>query len=203
MGASVFQRVYVAVAVAHDDERRLTDKIALEVAGLRDFRLQADELPCWAVEDACLFGGIDGGIGIDPVRNAGQPFGGPGQGRRGTGWLRVVHGSEPRLGMDKGTFPHRLAGEIRATQYHRQAHLLLAVPLGNPGVSPVEPVPRYIWTAADLAADRGWQIPLPPPVLAEVEALLPALRGKKLEELTAADCPLPSFAGIAARVVKE
>ena len=67
----------------------------------------------------------------------------------------------------------------------------------------MEPVPRYIWTAADLAADRGWQIPLPPPVLAEVEALLPALRGRKLEELTVADCPLPSFAGIAARVREE
>lgn len=61
----------------------------------------------------------------------------------------------------------------------------------------------YNWTAAELDADRSWQIALPPPVLAELEALLPALRGRKLEDLTAEDCPLPAFAPLAAQVREE
>lgn len=67
----------------------------------------------------------------------------------------------------------------------------------------MQPSPRYIWNAADLDADRGWQIDLPPAVLQELEALLPALRGRRLEDLTAGDCPLPAFAGIAAQVREE
>ncbi len=63
--------------------------------------------------------------------------------------------------------------------------------------------PPYIWTAADLEADRSWQINLPEAVLDEVETLLPTLRGRALEDLTAKDCPLPSFAQLAAQVREE
>ena len=48
----------------------------------------------------------------------------------------------------------------------------------------------YIWTAAKLDADRSWQINLPPGVLDELEALLPQLQGRALEDLTATDCPV-------------
>lgn len=63
--------------------------------------------------------------------------------------------------------------------------------------------PPYIWTAAELDADRRWQIDLPPGVLAELEALLPKLRGRALEDLTIADCPLPSFAALARKIREE
>lgn len=63
--------------------------------------------------------------------------------------------------------------------------------------------PPYIWTAADLEADRSWQIDLPEAVLDEVESLLPTLRGRALEDLTAKDCPLPAFAPLAAQVREE
>ena len=63
--------------------------------------------------------------------------------------------------------------------------------------------PRYIWTAAELDQNRDWQIDLPDAILAELQSLLPSLRGRSLEDLTAADCPLPSFASIAEQVRSE
>lgn len=61
----------------------------------------------------------------------------------------------------------------------------------------------YNWTAVELDADRSWQIDLPPGVLAELEALLPQLQGRALEDLTAADCPLPAFSALAAQIREE
>jgi hypothetical protein len=58
----------------------------------------------------------------------------------------------------------------------------------------------YAWTAAELDADRSWQIDLPDAVLAELEALLPSLRQRALEELKPEDCPLPSFQAMAAEL---
>ena len=58
----------------------------------------------------------------------------------------------------------------------------------------------YAWTAADLEADTGWIYDLPPAVLAELEATLPALRAKPLEDLTPVDCVLPAFAPMAAQI---
>lgn len=61
----------------------------------------------------------------------------------------------------------------------------------------------YVWTAADLEADRSWQIDLPSSVLSEVNALFPSLQGRALEGLTIDDCPLPSFEALAAQIREE
>jgi hypothetical protein len=61
----------------------------------------------------------------------------------------------------------------------------------------------YAWTAAELAADPSWIVELPDAVLSEIEAAFPILRDQPLEALTASDCPLASFAPLAAEVREQ
>src|SRR6185437_8142121 len=52
MGAAVLDDAHRAVAVARDDDRGRPDEGALEVAGVRDLRLERDEVPGGSMEDA-------------------------------------------------------------------------------------------------------------------------------------------------------
>ncbi len=54
-------------------------------------------------------------------------------------------------------------------------------------------MPAYAWTAAELAADRGWMFDLSDSVIAALEARLPALRDTPLDALTANDCTFPEL----------
>ncbi|MNE92997.1 hypothetical protein D3C80_1907860 [compost metagenome] len=55
MGAHVFDDVDLAVLVAHQDHGALAKRGALEIAGIRDLRLEPDVVPVTAVEAAFEF----------------------------------------------------------------------------------------------------------------------------------------------------
>src|ERR1700712_3642245 len=64
VGADVLDDIDAALGVAHHDDRALADDSALEVAGIRDFRFQADVAPVLAVEEAFEFLAVLVGFGI-------------------------------------------------------------------------------------------------------------------------------------------
>jgi hypothetical protein len=74
VGAAVLEGVDDAVLVAGDDHRHVAEIGEPERIGRRQLRLQAQEGPGVAAEDALLFLGIEVAVGIEPVGNAGEAF---------------------------------------------------------------------------------------------------------------------------------
>src|SRR5512132_318595 len=70
MRADVLDDVDRAVRVAHHDHRPLADRRALEIAGIRDLRLEPDIAPVAAVEKALEFAQVDV---VARVRGEGDP----------------------------------------------------------------------------------------------------------------------------------
>lgn len=71
-----------------------------------------------------------------------------------------------------------------------------------------EPAPvrdRSAWTAADVEADRSWELRLDDEQRADLEAALTGVRarGLALAEITAVDFPLPSLTGTLAAIGEE
>jgi len=70
MGADVFHDAHFAIVVAQQDDGPLAHDRAFEVAGIRDFGLEADVAPVALVEEALQFPLVQRGVGVDAERNA-------------------------------------------------------------------------------------------------------------------------------------
>ena len=77
MGAAVLEGVDDAVLIAGDHDRHVAETGGAKGVGLGQLRLQAQERPGVAAEDALLLLGVKLAVGIEPVGDAGEAFGGP------------------------------------------------------------------------------------------------------------------------------
>ena len=89
MGAAVLERMQPPVPVAAHDHRRLADEGGAPGCGLGQFRLEAQEMPCGAAEQALLLRRIHRRVAIDLERHAREARTRPGRQLRS-----VLHGPE-------------------------------------------------------------------------------------------------------------
>src|SRR5712691_7825953 len=90
VGAAVLESANRAVLGADHDHRHFAQERGPEVAGTRQVRIEADEAPRRALEDAAELGVVGRLVLVDPEGHAGERGAGP-----GADWIRGAHGRSP------------------------------------------------------------------------------------------------------------
>src|SRR5579875_2378843 len=72
MGASIHQRMELALRIAGDEDGGLADEVGAEIARVPELRFETEIIPRRSAEQNLLFAGVKLGIGENAIRDAGR-----------------------------------------------------------------------------------------------------------------------------------